>query len=365
MTPSPSSANGQTLPAVMEDQREIDQLLVDATGDCALPCVKAAVAAGANIDAVDPIDEDTCLHKAIGNAVRFDAGRDVVEFLIESGADLNRRDANGETAFERLVNNDNAFAVLALQIGHPADSVFLNGGTALFVAAGKGNASLTRSLLAAGASHVWRDGQNQTPLHVASTAEVVDILIDAGADVMVESTPGFTPIISAVWLGHLDAVRSLLARGASANRSGENESGPLVTAIAVAQSACPASLVEILCDAGANLEERNSDDSTPLLSAAYRGYTATCVTLATLGANLEARNRNGDTPVLVAAERRKVDAMLALLNAGSDSTVRNDQGLGLAEIAESRPEVKIALTAWRARAIMRATPKKRAAVPAA
>ena len=75
-----------------------------------------------------------------------------------------------------------------------------------------------RTLLAAGASANARNGNGQTPLHIAAgegSAEICKLLIDAGADVEAEfDFDGSRPLSIAVWRGHEEVCKLLIDHGA-------------------------------------------------------------------------------------------------------------------------------------------------------
>ena len=110
------------------------------------------------------------------------------------------------------------------------------GDTALHVAAASYSASISRSLIAAGADVRARNRRGAEPLHTAThggpgahhwnpTAQVetIAMLIEAGADPNAPATGGVTPLHRAVRNRCSAAVRALLAAGADPTR--RNDSG--------------------------------------------------------------------------------------------------------------------------------------------
>ncbi|MHC5539043.1 ankyrin repeat domain-containing protein [Singulisphaera rosea] len=121
---------------------------------------------------------------------------------------------NGDVAtLEQLIAEHGGAAVRA--DGDPNEL------TPLHWAAATGSAEMVRFLLAppVGADPRAARINNFTPLHSAAMqghAAVCQILIEAGADINVQTDPqGYAPLHSAAFAGHVEAIRVLLAHGAN------------------------------------------------------------------------------------------------------------------------------------------------------
>src|SRR3990167_5297602 len=64
----------------------------------------------------------------------------------------------------------------------------------------------------------------------AGFIEIVNILLDAGADIEARNSYGFTPLLSAVEHNHIDTVNLLLARGADVNAYSRKGDATLILA---------------------------------------------------------------------------------------------------------------------------------------
>ena len=114
------------------------------------------------------------------------------------------------------------------------------------------------------------------------------------------SGDGFTPLHLAAFFGQGDAVRLLLARGASVDRNG---TGWMTgTPLHAAASGSHASVVRMLLGAGADPNNRQRHGYTPLHSAAANGDLESVELLLDAGADPAATNDDGDT-ALILAER--------------------------------------------------------------
>jgi ankyrin repeat protein len=106
----------------------------------------------------------------------------------------------------------------ALDEGLPVDSVDAVDHTALIGAAGKNQLACTRLLLTRGADPNRRDPGGWTALihatYFGASDDVLNLLIDKGANVNVQNDRGVTALYLAAASGHENQVRLLLNRGA-------------------------------------------------------------------------------------------------------------------------------------------------------
>jgi ankyrin repeat protein len=123
------------------------------------------------------------------------------------------------------------------------------------------------------------------------------------------SGDGFTALHLAAFLGHADAVRLLLDRGADPNAVAISEQigpvQPLHSAAATRRLECARLLVE----RGADVNARQSGGYTPLHEAAGNGDMELTRLLLEAGADRAARKDDGQTPADVAGERGHGDVL--------------------------------------------------------
>jgi ankyrin repeat protein len=195
--------------------------------------VRLLLERGASVHAVSTAGYTPLMVAAVTNG-----SEEVVRLLIARGADVNAADTTGVTALIGATYVDNAAAARLLLAAGANVSARGNSGavsTALIGAAANGNASLTRALLAAKAD-VSATAANSaatvkngpvlfggvTALHAAPTgrnAEVLRLLIDAGAKVDALDVRGMTPLMIAIATDHPDlaSIRLLAAHGADSS----------------------------------------------------------------------------------------------------------------------------------------------------
>jgi len=170
-------------------------------------------------------------------AAMSDQSADIVRYLVAKGADLKARDSFGNTILTAAAaGNDLNTIRVALDAGVDVNAVGTTGLTPLLLSAAYGNATATKLLLGKGAKvnavtatpgffplDDPKSGpialHNFTPLLMAmplASLEVVQTLIDAGADVNAKDARNMTPIMLAVATNHQNpaVIRMLLDRGA-------------------------------------------------------------------------------------------------------------------------------------------------------
>ncbi|XP_031109693.1 probable E3 ubiquitin-protein ligase XBOS32 [Ipomoea triloba] len=200
---------------------------------------------------------------------------EIVTLLLKSGVDINLRNYRGQTALMQACQYGHWEVVQTLILYkaniHRAD--YLNGGTALHLAALNGHSRCVRLLLA--------DYVPSTPnfYHVMkkrSRNKDFTSELDEGALYEVINRPadgGITALHMATLNGHAETVQLLLDLGASVS--------------------------EVTVEDGSTIDLIGAG-STPLHYAACGGNAQCCQLLIARGATLTARNANGWTPLMVA-----------------------------------------------------------------
>jgi ankyrin repeat protein len=273
-----------------------------------------------------------------------DAAR--VRLLLDQGADVNARSADGTTALMHATTVGDA-ALVRLLLDHGADVNAKNatGATALMWAVG--DREKVRLLLDRGADVNARADSGRTPLMIAvgspRAADVAKLLIARGADARYAHL-GYTILMAAADGGDRDVVRLLLDRGAdvkATNRVGW-------TALHAAAVAGGRGMAEDLLDRGADVNARETfHGRTPLLWAAAGGRADLVRLLLDRGADTKAREAfNGATALIWAAasERGDPDLLTLLLHRGADPAAQDRTGVPALEWARrrgSRPAIQV------------------------
>jgi ankyrin repeat protein len=193
-----------------------DQALIGAAGRGDVAAVERLIREGASVAARDSRGRTVLLVATHGNHVP------VARALIAAGADVNAKDDIQDSAF-LYAGAEGRIEILKMTLP-TADLKSTNryGGTALIPAAHHGHTEAVRILLATAIDkdHVNRLGWTALleavilgdggPVH----SEIVRLLVEAGANVNIADREGVTPLQHAKRRGYAAMVRMLEARGA-------------------------------------------------------------------------------------------------------------------------------------------------------
>lgn len=218
---------------------------------------------------------------------------DVVKKLLDAGADVCLTDKDNNTALQ-----------IAAALRETSEEV----------------AAMLRMLLKAGLDIDARGGDGITALMLVAEAgdcELVQFLLDEGADRRLEDQKGRTALAYAARGGHEAAVTTLLRTAMVDNRD---------LALAEAAGRGHLNIVHILISAGVNLVAAAQDGTTALISALENGQVEVATTLVEAGADVNARRADGTTPLMHAAFRGFKEITRLLLNATADVNRASDHG---------------------------------------
>lgn len=149
---------------------------------------------------------------------------------------------------------------------------------------------------------VDKQGPQAGALHVAASGgflDIVEVLLDAGANPSLPSAQGYTPLHLAVSKDHAPVTERLLAAGAPLEARTRAEGTPLHVALAARAVGCARLLVE----AGADVEAADFQGRRPLHVAATAGSVEALQLLLGAGAQPDSTNARGRTALLQAIEQ--------------------------------------------------------------
>jgi len=281
--------------------------------------VQALIADGAPVNGRDALG-GTALHDAA-----WSGEAQVAAYLIEMGADVNARHAEGASTplhYAVLTNHPDVVEIL-LEHGADVKALYKTSQTPLHLAAARGYARIATLLIAHGADVNARDQTGATPLSEAcwtGEAEMVRLLIEKGADAKdVNPETGMTPLHAAASRGYREVAKALLDAGARADVRDNSGATPLYLALQFQRTQVIGLLV------GNQAENRPAaasvDVKAVLRDAVLRGQTNLVAMLVDMMPPL------GSTTLLHdAALKDHVDVIELLLAHGADVNSLNAQG---------------------------------------
>ena len=295
-------------------------------------------------DGADPNATDRALVTPL-LAAAYGGDKEVVTMLIEAGARINRQP---EGLHDWLFS-----ATRAPLSEHVLMEAVQRGDTALMMAARRGNADVVAILLRAGAWANRANRRGDTPIFMAAAGghtEVVEMLLDYGVNPNVRELANRTntittvlsevgrntPLIKAAEGGHLKTVEALIKAGADVNVQGFMEK----TALVVAVSRGDARISELLLLNGADANKADGTGLTSLMLAAKNGNGKIVSKLLEYQADVNAHAQPvhdyasatnvigvaGATALIFAARGGHTDVVQSLLEAGADPGLTDSHG---------------------------------------
>ncbi|XP_009792343.1 protein VAPYRIN-LIKE-like [Nicotiana sylvestris] len=257
-----------------------------------------------------------------------------ISALIEAGADVNRRDSDGDSVMSLAVKSGNLDSVQVLiesgyTVGNSVDR-FLHDAAAM-------DRVDLMEILCLGYADIDLnsvDSQGRTAIHIAAIyghVEVLQFLISVGSDPDMLDSQGWTPLHFAANQGHVEAVDFLLKhsnfakfavtkQGKTASElATDNGHSELYDILqlgdALHRAARKGDVVNIKkhMAEGANVNRRDQNGWTPLHRAAFKGEIEGVKVLVKHGAKLDVVDDCGYTPLHLAIEAGQKDVAVYLV----------------------------------------------------
>ena len=249
------------------------------------------------------------------HAVARSGNKEIIGKLIQYGADLDATDNEGRTPLIRLLDNKRTDAALFLiEQGADTEITDNSGHKAIDYATAHGLKEVVIRLIVDGTSDI----QGNTPLHQAvfnGQSEIVCLLLSTSPDMIdVTNDAGETPLLIACMKGNLTIVNLLIDAGAEVNKALLNGNTPLHFAAGFGNKFIGNSLIA----AQALVNVKNKNGETPLILASREGNNEFVALLVAHGADVNLVDNFQQTALYYAGERGYNEIVETLLMAGAE-----------------------------------------------
>ena len=218
-----------------------------------------------------------------------------------------------------------------------------NRSTLLMKAVHHGQLEVVELLLERGADVNLQDDDNCTALWHAvamNRTEIVRLLLDQG-DIQVDlkQKDGWTPLEKVCYEGYQNIVELLLNKGSDVNAQDDAGYGPLWNAV---QNNHP-DIVKLLLDQDNILVDLKQGGWTPLKKACYDGYHNIAVLLLSKGADVNAQDNGGFWPLYDAVYKNHPDVVKLLLDQDDILVDLQQKSLGYSPLHKAAEEGNIVM----------------------
>ncbi|MEM1394776.1 MAG: ankyrin repeat domain-containing protein [Cyanobacteria bacterium P01_H01_bin.150] len=293
--------------------------------------VKAFIAAGADVNYLWSCGSG--LHYAIHHS-----RLEIIELLLANGADINIREPEEDgkkstPLMETAYRGSSKIARILIEKGADINARDAEGKTALIIAAGFGNAEVAGELILAGADIDAKDNNGHTALMYASLCEPDDISepipdleeLEEISSKTEDSLEGkfkklekLGNILSNIEItGRVNVAKMLRVAGAS-------QQGLSINDLVKAAETGNLAKVKNLIKAGVDINGFSPTGHTALLQAVRENHIDIVKILIEAGADINLSRRRGETPLMEAAMREHTEIVKILIKAGADVNIHTD-----------------------------------------
>ncbi|XP_031555564.1 serine/threonine-protein phosphatase 6 regulatory ankyrin repeat subunit C-like isoform X2 [Actinia tenebrosa] len=282
---------------------------------------RVLIGAKADVNAINKFQKKTPIFYAVSNG-----NGELVDALIDAGADVNKTDSDGQTALFCALRSKNDNIVRAIiDAGADVNKTEKYGRTALFIAVLHDNKSIVQALIDAGDDVNKTDIVYQTALFSAvrqDNESNVRALIDAGADVNNTDKYGETALFSAVRQDNESNVRALFDASADVHKTDDDGKTALRSVVRERYE----SIVRTLIDAGADVNKTDIINRTALFSAVRQDNESNVRALIDAGADVNKTDKYSKTALYIAVLHDNKSIVQALIDSGADVNKTYDDG---------------------------------------
>ncbi len=295
---------------------------------------------GADIDASDS-DGRTALRAAV-----FSGHENIVKLLLKYGANVNKCDIEHRSVLQVAIYMGHYSIVACLlssgaNINH--EDLIGRGmlSTAIYTTNKRSQLDMIKLLLKYGAKLEQLDKKSQTPLILAAQenqAKCVELLLNSGADIDAIDSEQYTPLTHAVKNKFNELVDYLLNNRNAATHLLDKD-GRSILSISCAIGADK--IVRMLMNRDLDEMHRDNYGWTPLHEATYNEHLNICLMLLNYGSEIDACDNNGKTCLYMACEQANLDLVKLFISRNANVNAKSYDGTSPFRVACLRNHVPI------------------------
>ena len=256
----------------------------------------------------------------------------VCQVLIDAGADIETKDDMGRSPLHWSCRSGSlAVAKVFVEAGAGVRGTCNFGNTCLIFAAHHGHTETVRYLVGlkdVDVNHKDEDGSTAVLCAVLQNhSDVVQLLIDGRADIEVKDDNGRSPLLCASVDGHLDIVKILVKAGAGV-RVTDNEGDTCL--ILAASFGHTETVRTLLCMPEVDVNHQGMNNHTALHSAVDEGHPDVVQLLIDAGADIETKDTDGLSPLRLGSTLGHLDVVKMLVEAGAGTDKEREMCCALA-----------------------------------
>ncbi|CAD5112443.1 DgyrCDS1665 [Dimorphilus gyrociliatus] len=233
---------------------------------------------------------------------------------------------------EAVLSGDETIVKMCLTSGASIDTKKANGETAVHIAASRGSVNILEILFQAQPdkklkSLQSKDSSMMTPLHTAALfdkPDVIEYLIQQGADVNETNQDGMTPLLLAASKKAWKAMEMLMNKKADLFCTDDNKRN--ILHLIVTNGGRPEKMCFLCCKVKVKslLNDQDSEGCTPLHYASRTGNFNTIAAFIDMGAFLNVKDREKQSPLHFAARYGRFHSCKRLLNVVNGMNILNE-----------------------------------------
>ena len=262
---------------------------------------------------------------------------EMIELLLQYGADINAADGNGETALMMAIDNPDVLQVL-VNHGANVNMIDRNGENALTKALVRmkkyNSATCAKAVEILKKTNVDMNVKNKDGVPALSLAytkpEELKQLLETGADPNLRDNNGRTALMKSTYPVQVESIRLLLEHGADPNVTDNKGMTPLMV-----QRDSPEA-VALLIKAGARINAREKFGRTALFYSVMFNQIKSVKALLEAGADPNITDVKGMTPLMVTALNGYTECAGLLLQGGAVKTINAKDGKGETALAKAK-----------------------------